>query len=338
MRLGASPGKLCWVFQIERYAVRVLRKGLNVASAHATSGARAPRVSIGLPVYNGETYLEAALDSLLGQTFSDFELIVADNASTDRSPEICAHYAARDPRIHYLRNEANIGGFANANLVMKRARGELFLLAAHDDIRQPRYIERCVATLDEHPNAVLCYTRTDVIDEDSEPTGYEELRIPVEHPDPAERFRAMIRLDYRIEPIYGLMRREVLLQTNLQAPYPDSDRVLVAELGLHGPFVRLPEALFLRREHGDRSIRQFPSRQERAQWIHAGQEGRLAFPYHRQLVELFRSVRRARLPVETQFRCYGHIAVWALRHRRQLLSDLDFNGRQLLRPLVRRIC
>ena len=76
-----------------------------------------PRVSIGMPVYNGENYLAQALDSLLAQTFTDFEIVICGNASTDGTEALCREYAERDARIVYRRNESNVGAAANFNKV-----------------------------------------------------------------------------------------------------------------------------------------------------------------------------------------------------------------------------
>ena len=117
---------------------------------------RAPRVTIGLPVYNGEEFLEESIDSLLAQTFTDFELLISDNASTDRTEEICRRYAAQDPRVRYWRNARNIGGSRNETLTVERARGEYFRSAAHDDVCAPDMLERLVAELEARPDVVLC--------------------------------------------------------------------------------------------------------------------------------------------------------------------------------------
>ena len=106
-----------------------------------------PRVSIGMPVYNGEEFLERALDSLLAQSFSDFELIISDNASQDKTQEICLRYAARDPRVKYYRNETNIGAAENFNRVFALSSGEYFKWAGHDDSWTPDYLERCVSSV-----------------------------------------------------------------------------------------------------------------------------------------------------------------------------------------------
>ena len=117
-----------------------------------------PRVSIGLPVYNGERFLARAIDSLLAQDFVDFELVISDNASTDGTGEISRDYAARDPRIRYHRNERNIGAVGNFNRTLDLASGEYFKWAAHDDWCAPQFLGRCVEVLDDDPSTVLCFT------------------------------------------------------------------------------------------------------------------------------------------------------------------------------------
>ena len=123
-----------------------------------------PRISIGLPVYNGEAYLAQAIESLLNQTFHDFELIVSDNCSVDSTAEICKKFAAQDQRIIYYRNDHNLGAAANFNRVVELAKGECFAWANHDDLWAENYLEKCVAQLDAFPEAVLVYARSAMID------------------------------------------------------------------------------------------------------------------------------------------------------------------------------
>src|SRR6516164_196463 len=117
-----------------------------------------PRLSIGLPVYNGEKYLAESLDSLLGQTFEDFELIISDNASTDSTGDICQRYAKQDSRIRYIRQPRNIGLAANHNFVIGQARGDLFKWAADDDLCARDLVRDCVDALDEYPRVVLTHS------------------------------------------------------------------------------------------------------------------------------------------------------------------------------------
>ena len=94
----------------------------------------APRLSVGLPVYNGENYLAESLEALLGQSYEDFELIISDNASTDGTADICRRYGKQDSRIRYIRQPRNIGLAPNHNFVFEQSRGEFFKWAAADDL------------------------------------------------------------------------------------------------------------------------------------------------------------------------------------------------------------
>jgi glycosyltransferase involved in cell wall biosynthesis len=94
----------------------------------------APRLSIGLPVYDGENYLAESLDALLGQSYEDFELIISDNASTDGTADIRRRYQKQDLRIRHIRQPRNFGLAPNHNFVFEQARGELFKRAPHNDL------------------------------------------------------------------------------------------------------------------------------------------------------------------------------------------------------------
>jgi glycosyltransferase involved in cell wall biosynthesis len=113
------------------------------------------RLSIGLPVFNGEQLIEQALDSLLAQTFQDFQLIISDNASTDRTPEICKDYQARDSRVHYTCMDKNYGAARNFNRVFELASGQYFKWAAHDDIIEPTFLQQCIDVLDQNPSCAI---------------------------------------------------------------------------------------------------------------------------------------------------------------------------------------
>ena len=132
---------------------------------------RTPRVSIGLPVYNGEEFLEEAIVSILSQTYQDFELIISDNASTDLTEKICQKYAAQDARIVYSRNVENVGIMNNHNLTFRRARGEYFRFAGYDDVWAPTLLERLVTELDKRPEVVVCYPAFVLIDGQGNETG-----------------------------------------------------------------------------------------------------------------------------------------------------------------------
>src|SRR3989337_590294 len=122
--------------------------------------ANMPTVSIGLPVFNGEKYLRQALDSILAQTYQDFELIISDNASTDKTQQICREYVKKDSRIRYYRNKRNLGATRNHNRVFELSCGEYFKWASHDDLLAPEFLSRCVSVLDQDHSIVLCHSKT----------------------------------------------------------------------------------------------------------------------------------------------------------------------------------
>lgn len=207
-----------------------------------------------MPVYNGDNYLAPALDSLLAQTFTDFELIICDNASTDRTQEICSQYAARDARIRYFREPSNTGAVRNHNRTIELARGEFFKWAAHDDVYAPTFIERCVSHLDANPETVLAFTKSRFID----PEGalLDEYRHPLDlsNRSRVKRFLAYAFASHTMVEDYGLVRMEILRKTPLLGNFVWSDMVMFGELALHGPFFEIPDILFFRREHPERAM------------------------------------------------------------------------------------
>lgn len=207
-----------------------------------------PRLSIGLPVYNGEKFLAESIESLLGQTYGDFELIISDNASTDDTADICRNYAKQDSRIRYIRQPHNIGGAPNHNVVIHEARGELFKHASHDDLYAKELIRSCIEALDERPEVVLAHSWSAVIDESGEIAEVVDYIVNTGAPQAPERLRSML-LDGWGDDDGGVMRTEVLRRTALHGSYHFADRTFTVELALHGPFYIVPDYLYFRRQH-----------------------------------------------------------------------------------------
>ncbi|MGH3849037.1 MAG: glycosyltransferase family 2 protein, partial [Pseudonocardiaceae bacterium] len=197
----------------------------------------APPVAIGLPVRNGEPYLSQALDSLRAQRGVDFELIIADNCSTDGTAERCRAAARMDERIRYIRRETDIGAVANHNRLVAETTSAHFCWAASDDEYHPDRLAQMHAALVEHPKSVLSYTAATEIDETGQPVGVWHDRCLVDHSDPVVRFSELLAKEHPALHSYGLFRRETLLRTNLERPLGTGDRVLLAEIALHGRFV-----------------------------------------------------------------------------------------------------
>ncbi len=290
-----------------------------------------PRVTIGLPVYNGEAFLGEAIQSVLDQTYQDFELVISDNGSVDGTAKISREFAARDSRIRYVRSPANRGASWNYNRTVELARGEYFRWLAHDDAFAQHLLKNSIAILDQKPNVVSCITWFTNIDESGNVIEIKRSTVRFDAPRPHERFRSMseIRSSYDCEEVFGLTRIDILRKTKLIANYPDSDRTLIAELGLHGPFFEIQEPLFLHRLHTRSSVRANPSRQERAVWFDPSKEGKLVFPHWQQLGELFTTIHRSPLPVTEQFKCYSELLPWMIKTRRRLGKDIAWAVRQI---------
>ena len=214
----------------------------------------APRVTIGIPVYNGENYLAKAIESALAQTYDDFEIVISDNASTDRTAEICREYAERDGRVRYLKNEVNLGASPNYRRTFDEARGEFFCWMPHDDAMLPEFLARCVEVLDAEPDVVLAYSYYLIRQASDDPTPLlagrdADLRLPTAH----ERIRVYFReqLIGPNWPIFGLYRRSVLGETQLLRPLIGADDYVTLEVVVRGKVAQIPEELYVLRTHPD---------------------------------------------------------------------------------------
>lgn len=283
-----------------------------------------PRVSIGLPVWNGANYLREAIESILGQSYRDFELIISDNGSTDDTRQICSEYAERDPRVRFSYVEENRGASWNFNHVFKLARGEYFKWAAHDDSLDREFIERAVDVLDRHPEVVLCHTWVVDIDKHGEEILQKQSLCKTDTDEPHLRFRSLIEMKYTCEEVFGLVRSNVLRKTALIGNYSDSDRVLLGELGLYGRFFEIPEPMFLHRLHPKSSVKSFPHRQQRMQWFDPRLKRGWFFPHWRQFVELAKCVGRSELRFSHRCCCHVEVLRWAYHNRRWLKRDIEW--------------
>ena len=220
---------------------------LTLASSRLEMAHMSRRLCIGLPVFNGGRYLEEALDSLLGQTFSDFELLILDNASTDSTPDICQAYAVRDQRIRYVRNQENIGAARNWYRAFDLSSSEYFKWAADDDVYAPEFLRQCVAVLDQDPSVVVAYTKTKIIDEEGRITQDFDVAVDTTSPKPHVRLYNTIGIDHFGIQMYGVMRADVLRKTQPYIGYAGWDHNTLAELCLLGQSYKVPEYLFFHR-------------------------------------------------------------------------------------------
>jgi len=279
----------------------------------------APRVSIGLPVFNGERFVTETIESVLSQTYADLELVISDNASSDGTEALCRRYAERDPRVRYSRADRNFGAAWNYNRVLALSRGELFKWIGHDDRIAPEFVSRCVAALDESgPGAVLCYPRTTLIDEAGAPRGVYPDELELCEPAPWQRLAHLTRRFNLCNPVLGLIRRDALSRTRGIGPFVSSDLVLLAELALLGRFVELPEPLLERRVHAGSSRAANRSAREVADWFAPlGRGRRFVWPRGRLFLEILRSVARAPLSrADRLAAALAFVATWTTRWTR----------------------
>lgn len=280
-----------------------------------------PRVSVGMPVYNGARYIAQAIDSILAQTFSDWELIISDNASNDATGQICQSYVSRDDRVRYYRNEWNRGAAWNHNRVVQLARGEFFRWQSHDDYCDETFLEKCLAVILSDPDAVLCYPQFVRIDEEGRRLGVKSSRVLGSASAP-ERFHSLIHRRDSCEEIYGITRTSIIRQTTLIGPYSCSDDIFLAELVLRGEFREVPEPLFFYRIHSAQSTKAYPSRTERMAWFNPFASQRLSMPFARLLVSYITLVWRSPLSWRERTQCYRSLIGWVALFRDWFTEDL----------------
>jgi len=304
-----------------------------------------PLVSVGLFVYNGERFIEETLDSILGQTFTDFELIISDNASTDRTGQIAEAYAARDTRIRYYRSEKNMGAGWNVRRVYELATGKYFKQAAADDLLEPDFLRLCVEALERDPSCVVAYPKTKVVDENGNFIENYVTPATADSSDPVDRFREMLLVDSWSYQIFGVMRMSALRQIPPQGSYVSSDKVLLARLSFLGPFYGVPEYLFISRHHSGQSVRTLPTRLKQPRlfsltnrhsglpppdWWDPAKARAISFPVFRELREYFLSAYRAPLGVGQKLRCYLMLFAWIKINLRRIIKDLLAAADQVL--------
>lgn len=292
------------------------------------STTRMPSVSIGLPVYNGEKFLPQALDSLLVQTFKDFELIISDNASTDGTEEICLSYTARDRRIRYFRNEKNLGIVKNFNRVFELSSGAYFKWHSADDLCAPDLLEKCKAILDRHPEVVLCYPKTQIIDERGAVIRQYDDGLDLRFPSVSDRFHQLISKLGLCNVQYGLIRSSILRRTKLFGNYIASDIVFLAELALHGQFFEISEYLFFRRFH-PRASSSITTLEKVQEFYDPKSVGQIFLREWRHLFEYLRVIQRASLDLTEKIALDFQVLKMARWKRKQLVAEFT-NALQIL--------
>ncbi|MDH4146318.1 MAG: glycosyltransferase family 2 protein [Acidimicrobiia bacterium] len=295
-------------------------------------------LTVGLPVRDGERFVGRAVESLLGQTFERFRLVISDNASTDGTGEICRAAAASDDRVRYHRHDENLGAAANFRWALAQADSEYFKWAAHDDVCEPTFLEHCLRTLDAEPDVVLSHTGAASIDEEGRRLKRFATHPGLDDADPVRRYRAALAIGEEICTFWGVARTAALRSGPPLGSYVGHDRVLLAALALRGRLHHGDEVLFLQREHRGRSVHTHDWRRPRAaiSWYDPARAGARVFPTWRLLGEHARVVALAPQGPVVRAGAARALGAWARGQRRALRHDLvvGVEGQGRLGPLV----
>lgn len=293
-------------------------------------------LSIGVFVYNGEHFIKESLDSLLKQTFTDFELIISDNGSTDRTREICEQYAAIDSRIRYYPHQENMGAGWNIRRVFELGRGKYFKWAACDDLCAPTFLEKCINALEQDPTMVLAHSRTRIIDRYGNFVENYHWPMKTDSHNVICRYREMLLNDHMCYQIFGVIRRAAILHIPPQGSFVNSDGVLLLQLSFLGRFYEDSDYLFTSRRHESQSSRTLPVRVKQRrfrltnrfctlpcpEWWDPQKARSIAFPEWRQLREYFLSIVRAPIRPTQQLHAIALLAPWMVKHFRRMMKDL----------------
>nr|WP_127080833.1 glycosyltransferase [Dulcicalothrix desertica] len=303
-----------------------------------------PKLSIGLPVYNGEKFLAFSLDSLLSQTFQDFELIISDNASTDRTQDICRAYIQKDQRIKYYRNHTNIGCARNFSRVFDLSCGEYFKWASYDDLHDPTFLTKCIQILDNDPSVILCHSQTDFINEKGEYIGDYEIYFNTDSPKPHRRFHELLVKHFCYQ-CYGVIRRNALLATPPMGGYGAADAIFLLRLSLLGRFYEIPEHLFFARNHSQQSLTMFwkehmkfkmlPDFYAYAVWFDSANRGKILLPHWRIFWEYMRSAWMGDMNLYGRLCCHISILTRLSGSELLLVKDLLLASQALIKRIPR---
>jgi glycosyltransferase involved in cell wall biosynthesis len=288
-----------------------------------------PVVTIGLPVFNGENFLAQAIDSVLVQTYTDFELIIRDNASTDRTEEICRAFSKRDSRIRYIRNSRNIGAGPNFNGLVELAQGRYFKWLAHDDLMAPSFLASCIDALEAAPKAALSCPRVRFID--AHGNILDDYISPYQTAchDRTVRFGEMLKGGHRCFEIFGLIRLSRLKETRLLGNYNNGDGVLLANIALQGPLLDIPDFLYLSRRHSMSSMYVFrvtgpnrsPDLEGYANWFDPNNKVGLSFSFNKALSDYLWMIWSVKMSPIERWRCHRIVIGWLSQHWRSLAGE-----------------
>lgn len=278
-----------------------------------------PRLTIGVPVYNGEAYLDEALSSVVAQDYDDMEIVISDNGSTDGTADIIAGHLS-DPRVRLVRHHRNRGGVWNVNYLVGEARGQFFKWAYYDDRLRPGYVRTCMDAVDAYgPSAVAVHTRVVVIDQDGRFLAErDDADLGLDAPSAAARIGHLLgKLAGQLE--FAIHRTDALRRTGVIQPFIGCELAMLTNLLAQGPAIPVPDQLLeLRRHPQQYGTDRFS---ESAWYAHERQRGRY-LPFTWLNLELVRAVATTDLSAAGKFDCVGAILRnWTVPRWRTVAGD-----------------
>lgn len=289
------------------------------------------KVIIGLPVFNGQRYLGAAIESHLAQSFGDFELVVSDNGSTDATRQICEDYARKDPRVRYLRSQENRGILWNHRRVLEaiRAPEQYFRWAGADDILEPGLLQEMFAVLSTRPEVEGVMPATKNIDEHGQTIGSMPTTLDIPFDDPYLRARHVLLSNFQHVIAYGLLRASTLRRMRTGPNYPGWDPIFLWELALNGQLVQTQDKALLRRFHAG-SISRVKTVKEIRKWVEPTAKTGMGFPHWTWAYERARVVMACPLSARDRLRIGMLVARATLWQRGPLARDVTQAARRAL--------
>ncbi|MBN2515987.1 MAG: glycosyltransferase [Deltaproteobacteria bacterium] len=234
-------------------SLRILKGSKNENSVQNASPSttvcrqKQPVVSVGLPVYNGGNILSQAIEAILSQEFSNIELIISDNCSSDDTAEICSKYQRMDERVKYCRLDENVGALKNFSNALGLSGAPYFMWISHDDLRERLFISKCLERIESDPLIALVYPKTKVLDANSMVLGIANDHVNTDQDNPVQRFRHLIWEVGMCNMVYGLYRTNIVKKTRTWGKSLFWDNLFLAEVALMGKIVQIDDVLFVRR-------------------------------------------------------------------------------------------
>ncbi len=294
------------------------------------------KITVGMPVYNGEEFIREAIESILFQNYEDFELLISDNASTDNTEKICREYEKADRRVKYFRNSENKGASFNYNLVFELSTSPYFKWAAHDDICRQGFLKSCIELFEgSDDDTVVCYPSAEIIAADGMVRKVKFTDLDINQKSSGQRLKYLILNLKECNMVHGLIRKSALEKTRLIGSFFASDVILLIELALQGKIRRIDEKLFCRRIHPGNSRKANRSYEEVAVWFDPKNRGKVFMPLCQLQVEMIRSILNSDISLKQKGRCLEvALFYWQKRYWRHMGGELKLAIKDVFRKNI----